>query len=49
MKHAWERIERCTGLWWGSLQERPLGRPMSRCEDEIKMDLRETGWGVNSI
>jgi hypothetical protein len=23
--------------------KRPLGRP--RCQDGIKMDLRETGWG----
>jgi hypothetical protein len=23
----------------------PLGRPMRRWEDGIKMDLRETGWG----
>jgi hypothetical protein len=25
--------------------KRPLGRPMRRCEDGIKMDLREIGWG----
>jgi hypothetical protein len=24
---------------------RPLGRPRCRWEDNIKMDLRETGWG----
>jgi hypothetical protein len=24
---------------------RPLGRPRRRCEDNIKMDLRETGFG----
>jgi hypothetical protein len=24
---------------------RPLGRPTRRCEDGIKMDLREAGWG----
>jgi hypothetical protein len=24
---------------------RPLGRPRSRCEDGIRMDLREIGWG----
>jgi hypothetical protein len=23
----------------------PLGRPSHRCRDNIKMDLRETGWG----
>jgi hypothetical protein len=25
--------------------KRPLGRPRRRWEDNIKMDLRETGWG----
>jgi hypothetical protein len=25
--------------------ERPLGRPRHRWEDNIKMDLKETGWG----
>jgi hypothetical protein len=25
--------------------KRPLGRPRSRWEDNIKMDLREIGWG----
>jgi hypothetical protein len=24
---------------------RPLGRPWRRWEDNIKMDLREVGWG----
>jgi hypothetical protein len=24
---------------------RPLGRPRRRCEDNIRMDLREIGWG----
>jgi hypothetical protein len=26
--------------------KRPLVRPRRRCEDWIKMDLREIGWGV---
>jgi hypothetical protein len=26
--------------------KRPHGRPRRRWEDGIKMDLRETGWGV---
>ena len=26
--------------------KRPLGRPMRRWEDDIKMDLKEVGWGV---
>jgi len=25
--------------------KRPLGRPRRRCEDNIKMDLEEVGWG----
>jgi hypothetical protein len=25
---------------------RPLGRTRSRCEDNIKIDLREVGWGT---
>jgi hypothetical protein len=25
--------------------KRPLGRHRRRCEDNIKMDLRERGWG----
>ena len=26
--------------------KRPLGRPKSRWEDNIKMDLQEVGWSV---
>jgi hypothetical protein len=26
---------------------RPLGRPRRRWEDNIKMDLREVGWGMD--
>jgi hypothetical protein len=26
-------------------EKRPLGRPIRRWEDNIKMDLREIGWG----
>jgi hypothetical protein len=29
--------------------KRPLGRPRRRCEDNIKMDLREVGWGMDWI
>jgi hypothetical protein len=25
--------------------KRPLGRPTRRLEDNIKMDLKQTGWG----
>jgi hypothetical protein len=33
------------GFWWESRKERPLGRPRRRWEDNIRMDLREIGWG----
>jgi hypothetical protein len=26
-------------------RKRPLGRPKRRCENNIKMDLQEVGWG----
>ena len=37
-------------FWWGDLRERPLGRCRRRCEDNIKMNLRETvgGYGLDS-
>jgi hypothetical protein len=28
-------------------RRRPLGRPRLRREDNIKMDLREMGWGMD--
>jgi hypothetical protein len=30
-------------------EKRPLGRQRYRWEDEIRMDLREIGWGVDWI
>jgi hypothetical protein len=39
-----------TGFGWEARSERPLGRLRHRWEDNIKMDLRETGIdGVNWI
>jgi hypothetical protein len=29
----------------GQEGKRPLGRPRHRCENNIKMDLQEVGWG----
>jgi len=38
--------EAYTGFWWGNLKERDhFGRPRSRWEDNIKMDLHEVGCG----
>ena len=38
--------ERCTQSFGGGKPEgkRPLGRPRSRWEDNIKVDLQEVGW-----
>jgi hypothetical protein len=44
MWHAWEMTGKCTKFWWES--KRPLGRPKGIREDWIRMDHRETGWGV---
>jgi hypothetical protein len=38
------------GAYWALVgkpeRRRPLGRPRRRWEDNIKMDLREIGWGA---
>jgi hypothetical protein len=42
--------ERCIrGLMEKPEGRRPLGRPRRRCEDNIKMDLREVGMGEGGI
>jgi hypothetical protein len=34
------------GFWWRNPEgKRPAGRPKHRWVDNIKMDLRELGWG----
>jgi hypothetical protein len=33
------------GFWWENQKQRPLERPRRRCENNIKMDLREIGLG----
>jgi hypothetical protein len=36
-----------TGFWWIELEtKRQLGRPRSRLEDNIKMNLKEIEWEV---
>ena len=35
-----------TGFWRGNLRgKRPLGRPIYRQKDNIKMDIQEMRWG----
>jgi len=37
-----------TGFWWRNVRERdqrPLGRPRHRWEDNIKMDLQDVRYG----
>jgi hypothetical protein len=31
-------------FWLENLNGRELGRPRRRCEDNIRLDLREIGW-----
>jgi hypothetical protein len=40
-----ERRGACRALVGKPEGRRPLGRPRRRWEDNIKMDLREVGWG----
>jgi hypothetical protein len=40
MYYVWKKREMHAGFWWGNLSgRRPLGKPRSRWEDNIKMDL----------
>jgi len=44
---AYGRKERCSqGLVRRSEGKRPLGRPVHRWEDNIKLYLEEVGWGL---
>jgi hypothetical protein len=40
-----EKRKACRVLVEKPERKRPLGRPTRRWEDNIKMDLREIGWG----
>jgi hypothetical protein len=45
MWHVWGG-KRCIRVLVGKPERRrPLGRPRRRWEENIKMDLREVGWG----
>jgi hypothetical protein len=50
MWHAWERTERCTGVLVAKPEgNRLLRRPRHKWKDGIRMDLGETGLGVDWI
>ena len=44
-----ERRSACRNLVGKPEERRPLGRPGSRREINIKIDLRELGWGMDWI
>lgn len=34
-------------IWIGQCErKRPSGRPKGRCEDNVRMYLKEVGWGI---
>jgi hypothetical protein len=38
--------EACIGFWWGNLRgKKPLGRPRSKWEDNIRIDFQKVGCG----
>jgi hypothetical protein len=49
----WERREKCTRFWWGSLKRRNHSDDRLGWEDGIGVDLQEIGWvgghGVDSF
>jgi hypothetical protein len=50
MKHVLGREEVHIGFWWLTLEgRRPLERPRSRWDVNIKMDVREVRWGMDWI
>jgi hypothetical protein len=45
---AWERREKCKKVLVRKPEgKRPFGRPRRKWENGIRMDLRETCWGVD--
>jgi hypothetical protein len=43
-------VEVRTGFWWVNVRERELlGRPRRRRENNIKLDLKKIGWGMDWI
>ena len=49
MARMGERRGPYTALVGKPERRRPLGRPRHRWEDNIKVDLREVGWGIDWI
>jgi hypothetical protein len=46
MQHAWGKRNACRIMVGNPEGKRSLGRPRRRWEVNIKMDLKEIGWGV---
>jgi hypothetical protein len=47
--HMGERRDACRVLVGEPERRKPLGRHRNRWEDNIKMDLKEFGWGIDWI
>jgi len=46
MWHEWGGGWKGAGFWWGEHEEkRPLGRPGSRWEENVKMGVQKVGLG----
>jgi len=41
---GWERVEGCTGFWWGNMRERGQWGDPNIDGDNIKIVLQEVGW-----
>jgi hypothetical protein len=47
MGSVFEKREKCSRFWWESPYRSQIGSPSQRLEG-IRMDIRETGWGMLS-
>lgn len=42
--HVWERREIHTEFWAEKREDRPPGSPKGRRDDNVKINLTDTGW-----